>query len=1058
MMRLVLDLQIAQSEPGSAEASAVFALAKQLAATTPGNAELILLLSGAFPGTIEPLRGEFDDLLAQRQLRVWYPPEEMGPAEQGNGSLRRVAERLHQAFVAEMRPDLVILPGLWRGWQDASVVSLGSGPLAPAAAVLLPGEEELAETEFADPGRQAWLQQRFEQLRRASYLLEVPGLSVSPDDLEGVHGVERIRLPAGLESEAEALAEAANSLWELVDKEHAEQARHRVPNSDGNKPRLAYVSPLPPEQTGIGYYSAELLPELARYYEIDVVVEQGSVEDDWINAHCGIRSVAWFERHGHEYERVVYQFGNSRFHAHMWDLIEKIPGVAVVHDFYLGDAVAYREDGAGVGLALPRELYHSHGYAALKPLITEGNRPEAIRQFPCSYSPIREAKGVIVHSRHAQKLAADWYGESLAEAFHVIPHLRELPEISPEQRRLARERLGIDQNAFLICSFGVVNKTKLPHRLFSAWQNARLRHDPEARLVFVGEKPDEHGKRLRQEVESSEYGQRIRFTGWAESDAFQDYLAAADVAVQLRTNSRGETSGTVLDCMAHGVATICNAHGSFAEVPDEGVWKLEDRFEDSALVEALDALWKDAAKRQALGREARAQIQRYYSPAFCGERYFQAIEAAYLTPSRQRQEVVKCAVNQLPEAELNECLAGCIGTTLPIKSPQQQLLVDVSVVAREDLRTGVQRVVRSILSQLLEVDLPGMRIEPVYTNPGMDGYFYAREFTQQFMGGHLTVLPDEPMEAHCGDIFLGLDLYGDGIQAQCGYLEGLRDRGVKVVFVVHDLLPVTHPHWFPAAEERNFENWLHCITRFDGAICVSQTTADELDKWMTSRGVQQHRPYQLGVAHNGADIRQSVPSMGLPDDAEEVLAKLRAKPSFLMVGTVEPRKGVTQVLDAFERLWQQGHDINLVLVGKRGWNIDELADRLEQHEENHRRLFWLRGISDEYLERVYADSTCLIAGSEGEGFGLPLIEAAQQEIPILARDIPVFREVAGGYASYFSARSSRDFADEVLKWISCYKQGRVPNSSEMPFLSWEQSSKKYLDHIFSLDNPVFRKA
>lgn len=1047
MMRLVLDLQMAQVEPESAEAGIVLALAKRLASARPDNAELTLVLSAAFPGTIEPLRGEFHELLPQHQLRVWYPPEDMGPAKQGSSGLRGVAERLHQAFVAELGPDLVILPGLWRGWQDASVVSLASGPLAPAAAVLLPGEEELAETESADPDRDAWQKQRLEQLRRASYLLEVPGLTVAQDGLEDFHGAKCIRLPAGHEPETAALAEAAERLWELAESEHAAQAKRQVPKSGGDRPRLAYVSPLPPEQTGIGYYSAELLPELARYYDIDVVVDQGSVEDDWINAHCGIRSVAWFERHGHEYERVVYQFGNSRFHAHMWDLIEKIPGVAVVHDFYLGDAVAYREDGAGVGLALPRELYHSHGYAALKPLLLEGSRPEAIRQFPCSYSPIREARGVIVHSRHAQELAANWYGEKLAEAFHVIPHLRELPEISPEQRRLARERLGIDQNAFLICSFGVVNKTKLPHRLFSAWQNAQLRHDPEAWLVFVGETPDEHGKRLRQEVEASEYGERISFTGWAESDTFQDYLAAADVAVQLRTNSRGETSGTVLDCMAHGVATICNAHGSFAEVPDEGVWKLDDRFEDDALVEALDALWKDPARREALGREARAQIQRHYSPAYCGERYYQAIEDAYLTPSRQRHEVVKCAINHLPEAELNERLAASIGSTLPLRSPQQQLLVDVSVVAREDLRTGVQRVVRSILSQLLEVELPGVRIEPVYTNPGMEGYFYAREFTQQFMGGHLTVLPDEPMEAHCGDIFLGLDLHGDGIQAQCSYLEGLRDRGIKVVFVVHDLLPVTHPHWFPAAEEQNFENWLHCITRFDGAICVSQTTADELEKWMTSRDVQRHRPYLLGVAHNGADIRQSVPSMGLPDDAEEVLAKLRTKPSFLMVGTVEPRKGVTQVLDAFELLWQQGYDFNLVLVGKRGWNIDELAERLEQHEENHRRLFWLRGISDEYLERVYADSTCLIAGSEGEGFGLPLIEAAQHEIPILARDIPVFREVAGTYADYFSADNGQELAMAVARWSQRYQGHQHAASAGMPFLSWVESCNRYLSFI-----------
>ncbi|KUJ86895.1 MAG: glycosyl transferase, group 1 [Halomonas sp. 54_146] len=1044
MMRIVMDLQIVQAEPGGVQASIMIALAKQLAALVPDNAELILVLSAAFPGSIEPLRGEFHELLSQRQLRVWYPPDGLVPAELGRHDIRQVAERLHQAFVAEMRPDLVILPGLWLGWQDATVVSLECSPLAPAAVALLPDKKELASPETIGQDRHAWQKQSLEQLRLASYLLEVPGLTVVPDALEGLHGTECIHLSAGIKPKAAALAEAAERLWELAEREQAKQAKRRV-SSSGDRPRLAYVSPLPPEQTGIGYYSAELLPELARYYDIDVVVNQDSVEDVWINTHCGIRSVAWFERHGHEYERVVYQFGNSRFHAHMWSLIEKIPGLAVIHDFYLGDAVAYREDVAGVGLALPQELYHSHGYAALRPLLLEGSRSEAIRQFPCNYSPIREAKGIIVHSHHARELACHWYGEKIAEELEIIPLLSQLPEeISKQQRNAARKRLGISLNTFLVCSLGVLNKTKLPHRLFNAWQKTSLQKNPSAMLVYVGGSPDKLGQKLQKEIKTSEHSNQISFTGWTGSDTFRDYLIAADVAVQLRTNSRGETSKTVLDCMAHGVATVCNAHGSFAEVSDQGVWKLEDRFEDEALVEALDTLWADAEKRRVLGEQARMQIQRHYAPAFCGQRYYEAIEKAYTKPTRQRLEVIKSIVDGLPTKALNEQLAASIGTTLPVCPPQRQLLVDVSIVAQEDLRTGVQRVVRSILSQLLEADLPGIRIEPIYTNPGMQGYFYAREFTQKFMGSHNKVLTDEPVEAHNGDIFLGLDLYAAGIQAQCSYLESLRDRGVQVVFVVHDLLPITHPHWFPPQEEQAFENWLNCITRFDGAICVSQTTADELSKWMASRNVQRHRPYQIGVAHNGADIRQSVPTMGLPDDAEEMLTTIRSKPSFLMVGTVEPRKGVTQVLDAFELLWQHDHDINLVIVGKRGWNIEELAERLDQHKEKHQRLFWLQGISDEYLERVYADSTCLIAASEGEGFGLPLIEAAQHGIPILARDIPVFREVAGDYAEYFNEQSPLETSNKLIRWLSDYKDKNIKPSKGMPYKSWNSTAKKYI--------------
>lgn len=1040
MLRLVLNLEIAQAAPQSASARYVLALAKQLCVGVPGNAEVILVLSGAFPSAIERLRGEFLNLLPQNQIRIWQPPMDISSSSQGGDGMRWVANRMHQAFIAEMQPDLTVLSSLLHGLQGFSVMSQECVSYGSAVAVFLPTQAEIGKSENVHIH---WGQQRLDRFDRGGYLLEVPGLTALAEDLRLSDDLRRVRLAEWVPSECLDSA-SSDLIWELVKQEHALQVKQWVPKRENPRLRLAYVSPLPPEPTGIGYYSAELLPELASYYDIDVVVNQSYVEDEWIHSHCGIRSVAWFERHGHEYDRVVYQFGNSRFHAHMWHLIEKIPGIAVVHDFFLGDAVAYREDVGGVGLALPLELYSAHGYAALKPLLLGRGRSEAIQQFPCSYSPIREAKGVIIHSQHAHDLAAKWYGEEVAKRIHVIPHLRNLPEIGPKLRSQARERLGIEQGVFLVCSFGIVNKTKLSHRLFSAWQNVHLRKDPNARLVFVGETLNEYSSSLRREVEASEFGNRVSFTGWASSSIFQDYLAAADVAVQLRTDSRGETSGTVLDCMAHGVATICNAHGSFAEVPDQGVWKLDDRFTDDALVDAMDTLWREADRRKALGYSARQQIERHYSPAFCSERYFQAIEQAYNTPSRRRLDVVKTAVGVLNRDELNEHVAACIGSTLPVRSPQRQLLVDVSVVVREDLRTGVQRVVRSILNQLLESDLSGFRIEPIYCSPRTNGYLYARGFTQHFMGGNLSILPDDPLEADCGDIFLGLDLHANGIQTQRGYLERLRDKGVKVFFVVYDLLPITHPHWFPAIEERAFEGWLHCITRFDGAICISETTANELRKWMTSRNIQRHRPFEVKVAHIGADIRQSVPTMGLPDEAEEVLAKLRNKPSFLMVGTIEPRKGVAQVLSAFELLWKRGRDFNLVLVGKCGWNINELVESLAAHSESNRRLFWLCGISDEYLERVYADSACLIAASEGEGFGLPLIEAAQHGLPILARDIPVFREVAGLYAEYFQQDDPQSLAGAIENWIESYKLNNHADSRGMRYKSWDEAAKECL--------------
>jgi glycosyltransferase involved in cell wall biosynthesis len=166
-----------------------------------------------------------------------------------------------------------------------------------------------------------------------------------------------------------------------------------------------------------------------------------------------------------------------------------------------------------------------------------------------------------------------------------------------------------------------------------------------------------------------------------------------------------------------------------------------------------------------------------------------------------------------------------------------------------------------------------------------------------------------------------------------------------------------------------------------------------------------------------------------------------------MVGTVEPRKGQRQALDAMELLWKKGVDANLVIVGKQGWMVDELAERLAAHPEKDCRLFWLPGVSDEMLLELYRRASALLAPSEGEGFGLPLIEAAQHGIPIIARDLPVFREVAGEHAEYFSGLGPDDLADALERWLALHREGKAPVSTGMPWLTWQQSAQQLLDAV-----------
>ena len=378
-------------------------------------------------------------------------------------------------------------------------------------------------------------------------------------------------------------------------------------------------------------------------------------------------------------------------------------------------------------------------------------------------------------------------------------------------------------------------------------------------------------------------------------------------------------------------------------------------------------------------------------------------------------------------------------------SSERKLLVDISELVHRDAKTGIQRVVRSVLTMLLANPPEGFSVAPVYATIDQPGYRFARKFTRQFFHAFEPEMEDEPVEVFNGDIFLGLDLQPDVVPVQSAFYRHLREIGGQVYFVVYDLLPVLLPKAFPDGACHNHTRWLETLAQNDGVICISQAVAGEMSDWMSVFGPKRLRPFHIGWFHLGADVESSVPTKGLPSDSEFAISKLASRPTFLSVGTIEPRKGIMQSIMAFEYLWKNGVDVNLVIVGRQ---VDSLIEKLRRHSELDRRLFWLNNISDEYLEKIYAVSSCLIAASEGEGFGLPLIEAALHKLPIIGRDIPVFREVASEHAYYFADDNDPfALAHAIIEWLALYRKNGHPKSDNMPWLTWQRSTQNLLDVI-----------
>ncbi|MEO7495068.1 MAG: glycosyltransferase, partial [Massilia sp.] len=808
---------------------------------------------------------------------------------------------------------------------------------------------------------------------------------------------------------------------------------------------LAYLSPLPPDQSGIADYSAHLIAELGRYYTITVVA-QSAVSDPWVLANCAIRSIDWFDAHADRFERIVYHFGNSSFHGHMFALLARHPGLVVLHDFYLSGIVNYLDNTGQQPGAFEQALFHSHGYGALLMAQQQG-REAALWAHPCNLKVLQDAAGVIVHSQYARELAARWYGARLADDWLVMPFPR---AAEAGDRAAARARLGVPEGDYLTCSFGLLGSTKRNHVLLAAWLASSLADDPACQLVFVGENASgPYGEQLRQAIAASGRAARIKITGFASPALYRDYLAAADSAVQLRGTSRGETSAAIMDCMAHALPLIINANGAAADIGADLVLRLPDDFAPAQLSEALDALRRQPAQAAAMAARAAAHIHALHHPYAVGMRYRDAIEQVCRTSASAAETALlrSCAAQPTPPApgDLIE-VARCVARNRRGRGAQRQLLVDVSELAQRDAKSGIQRVVRNIVGALLREPPPGFRVEPIYEQDGR--YRYARRFTCALLGLDAGALDDDDIGFAPGDRYLGLDLLPHTVPRNAHLFEDWRNAGVEIHFVVYDLLPLLRPDVFVPHADEGHRRWLaSTVAVADGLMCISRAVADEVAGWLATADLPARAPLGIGYFHLGADL-EAARTPAVPTAQEQaILARIEGAPSVLMVGTLEPRKGYAQALDAFELLWAAGQQVTLVIVGKNGWMVEALVKRLASHPERAARLVWLDSASDSLLLQLYQHASALLAASEAEGFGLPLIEAAQHGLPIIARDLPVFREVAGEHASYFSGAGAADLAACLTRWLAVHAQGQAPASAGMPWLTWADSARQLMRRI-----------
>lgn len=370
-------------------------------------------------------------------------------------------------------------------------------------------------------------------------------------------------------------------------------------DSRNSLPKIAWLSPLPPQRSGIAHYSYWLVNQLKTHLDIDLYYDTQAPAAALKN-EFDVYPLSVFAERYQSYDEVIYHLGNqSDFHKRIYQLAWNFPGTVVLHDYNLNafmyDAFYCQNDEQLYRQAL-LEGYGDEGRKEFQ-AITHG-RPPDIAKFPMSHAIVNRSKKAIVHHRWVKSQFAN------STRMQVIPHFATL-NYQPTQEEIEtfKTKHQITDNHFVVSCLGFVNSNKLPQLQIDVVK--RLIDDGyPLKMIFAGE-PAPDVKSLELEARSGKYSRHIIFTGYQNEADYFSAIFASDIIINLRNPSMGEASGTLMHALAAAKPTIISNLNQYREFPDKVCWKLtHDEYQAEVLYAYIGALLSSRSLRAAISNNS----------------------------------------------------------------------------------------------------------------------------------------------------------------------------------------------------------------------------------------------------------------------------------------------------------------------------------------------------------------------------------------------------------------------------------------------------------------------
>lgn len=277
-----------------------------------------------------------------------------------------------------------------------------------------------------------------------------------------------------------------------------------------------------------------------------------------------------------------------------------------------------------------------------------------------------------------------------------------------------------------------------------------------------------------------------------------------------------------------------------------------------------------------------------------------------------------------------------------------------------------------------------------------------------------------------------------GIESE-DYGRQVRRYGLQPIYFLHDLIPLTFPEYCrPGELERHHRRLRTILETGRGVVVNSVTTGKEFASYADSLGLAVPQmiaahlaPPSFLVTGNGCPLRE---------------------PYFVIVATIEPRKNHLLLLNLWRRLVNiyGGDSPRLVVIGQRGWECEQVVDMLERCEVLRGYVIEISGCDDKVLGNWVANALALLFPSFAEGYGIPLVEALSLGTPVIASDLPVFRELAGDVPDYLDPIDGEGWYQAVLNYAENNSPRRAAQKARLAGWlapTWERHFEKIEDFL-----------